>query len=306
MSKPSPTGNPTDLPCPRCKGRMTAIPYAPRMTLVYCPECGWNLKGTARILRQRNLRYFGASFLLIPLALPIFAFFHRIDPILGYLLDVFFILLLFTPAMIRARRNQQAAFQLDRIQPRRTLRPKTDWQPEPELSLPVPRPVHGSGNIASIALMMGAVRLLAGVVMAALLFSLPPIAAFMGGGSVQFVALLVLVATIPPFLGLLTFMVVYTRRQRMLVAHGQPVRAVVERQETFMRRLREAEGWTLDTRYRYVFEDSQGRSYSGTGREEGRAIAEGDALTVLSLPDDPTSHLSYLGSLYRAGETPTT
>ena len=284
---------------------MTTIAYAPRMTLVYCPECGWNLKGTARILRMRNMRYFGASFLLIPLALPIFAIFHRFDPILGYLLDVFFILLLFTPAMIRARRNQRVAFQLEGLQPRRTLRPKTDWQPEPELALPVPRPVRGSGNIASIALMTGGIRLLAGVVMAALLFSLPPIAAFMGGGSVQFVALLALMVTIPPFFGLLTFLVVYTRRQRMIVAHGQPLRAVVECQETFMRKLREEEGWTLDSRYRYVFEDSQGRSYSGTGREEGRAIAEGDALTVLALPDDPSSHLSYLGALYRAGEAPT-
>ncbi|MNK71402.1 hypothetical protein D3C87_908520 [compost metagenome] len=282
---------------------MTTISYAPRMTLVYCPECGWNVKGTARLLRNRNLRYFGATFLLIPLALPIFAIFHRLDPILGYLLDVFFILMLFIPALIRSRRNQQVAFQLDRLQPRRPLRPKTDWSPEPELAIPVPRPVHGSGNLAPIALMMALVRLLAGVVMAALLFSLPPIAAFMGGAT-QFVALLVLVATIPPFLGLLAFLVVLTRRQRLIVANGTPIRGDVDRQETFMRRLAEKEAWTLDTRYRYVFEDSQGRSYSGTAREEGRAIAEGDALTVLILPDDPTSHLSYLGSLYRAGEAP--
>lgn len=282
---------------------MTTIPYAPRMTLVYCPDCGWNLRGTARILRNRNLRYFGATFLLIPFALPLFAIFHRIDPILGYMLDAFFILLLFIPAMIRARRNQRVAFQLDRLQPRRPLTPHTAWSPEPELALPVPRPVHGSGNIQAIALIMGAIRLLAGVVMAALLFSLPPIAAFMGGAT-QFIALLTLVATIPPFLGLLTFMVVLTRRQRMIVAHGTPLRAEVARQDTFMRRLNHEEGWTLSTRYRYVFEDSEGRSYAGTGREEGRAIAEGDALTVLVLPDDPTSHLSYLGALYRAGEAP--
>ncbi len=300
MSKPSLAANPTDLPCPRCKSRMSAVPYSPRMTLVYCPECGWNLKGTARLLRNRNLRYFAASFLLIPLALPIFAIFHRLDPILGYLMDMFFILMLFIPAMIRARRNEQAALRLDRIQPSRPLRPETDWKVEPELALPVPRPVQGSGNIASVALLVGAIRLLAGVVMAALLFSLPPIAAFMGGAT-QFVALLVLVASIPPFLGFLTFLVVYTRRQRTIVAHGTPIRAEVTRQETFMRRLREAEGWTLDTRYRYVFEDSQGRSYAGTGREEGRAIAEGDAVTVLTLPDDPTSNLAYRGALYRAG-----
>lgn len=284
---------------------MSTVPYSPRMTLVYCPECGWNLKGTARLLRNRNLRYFGATFLLIPLALPIFAIFHRLDPILGYLLDAFLILMLFIPAMVRARRNQQAAYQLERIQPRRPLRPETDWKPDSELALPLPRPVQGSGNIASIALLMGSIRLLAGVVMAALLFSLPPIAAFMGGAT-QFVALLVLVASIPPFLGLLTFMVVYTRRQRQIVAHGMPIRGEVTRQETFMKRLREEEGWTLDTRYGYAFEDSQGRSYGGTGREEGRAIAEGDAITVLALPDDPSSHLAYRSSLYRAGEPPTT
>jgi hypothetical protein len=282
---------------------MTTIPYSPRMTLVYCPDCGWNLQGTARLLRNRNLRYFGATFLLIPLALPIFAIFHRMDPILGYMLDAFLILMLFIPAMIRSRRNQKVAHQLARLQPRRPLRPETQWTPEPELSAAPPRPVHGSGNIASIALMMGAIRLMAGAVMAALLFSLPPIAAFMGGAT-QFVALLVLVATLPPFLGLLAFMVVYTRRQRMIVSLGTPIRAEVSQQETFMKRLREAETWTLDTRYRYVFEDPQGRSYAGTGREEGRAIAEGDALTVLILPDDPSSHLSYRGSLYKAGEAP--
>lgn len=303
-STSTPNGDPSDLPCPRCKSRMTTIAYAPRMTLVYCSTCGWNLKGTARILRNRNLRYFAASFLLIPLALPIFALFHRFDPILGFMLDAFFILLLFTPAMIRSRRNQKAAFKLDGIQPRRPLKPMTDWSPEPELSAPPPRPLHGSGNLASILALMGVIRLLAGVVLAALLFSLPPIAAFMGGPT-QFIALLVLVATIPPLLGLLTFLVVYTRRQRLIVAHGMPQRATITRQDTFMRRLREEEGWTLDTRYRYAFEDAQGRSYSGKGREEGRAIAEGDALTALVLPDDPTSHLSYLGSLYRAGEPPT-
>lgn len=282
---------------------MTTISYAPRMTLVYCPECGWNLKGTAQLLRNRNLRYFGASFLLIPLALPIFAIFHRLDPILGYVLDAFFVLMLFIPAMIRSRRNQQVAFALDRVQPRRPLKPKSEWSPEPELATPVPRPVQGSGNLAPILLMMGAIRLLAGVVLAALLFSLPPIAAFMGGAT-QFIALLTLVATIPPFLGLLMFLVIVTRRQRMIVAHGKAIRAEVTRQETFMRRLREQEGWTLTTRYRYAFEDAERRSYGGSAREEGRAIAEGDALTVLVLPDDPTSHLSYLGALYRVGEAP--
>ena len=37
------------------------------------------------------------TFLLIPIALPIFAYFHRIDPLLGYVLDAFFILMLFNP-----------------------------------------------------------------------------------------------------------------------------------------------------------------------------------------------------------------
>lgn len=284
---------------------MSTIPYSPRMTLVYCPVCGWNLRGTARLLRNRNLRYFAATFLLIPIALPIFAYFHRLDPILGYMLDACFILMLFIPAMLRSRRNQKAAFQLDQIQPKRPLKPLTAWTPEPELALAPPRPVHGSGNLSAIALLMGAIRLLAGVVMAALLFSLPPIAAFMGGAT-QFIALLTLLATIPPFLGLLAFMVVLTRRQRLIVATGRPVRAEVSRQETFMRRLREADSWTLSTRYRYVFEDAEGRSYAGTGREEGRAIAEGDALTALVLPDDPSSHLAYRASLYRAGEAPVT
>ncbi len=283
---------------------MTTIPYSPRMTLVYCPDCGWNLAGTARLLRSRNLRYFGFTFLAIPLALPIFAYFHRLDPILGYVLDIFFILMLFIPAIIRARRNQTAAFQLDRIKPRKPLRPEKDWSPEAELESPPPRPVHGSGNLAPILLLMGAIRLLAGVVMAALLFSLPPIAAFMGGAT-QFVALLALVATLPPFLGLLAFMVALTRRQRLIVANGLPIRAEVTRQETFMRRLRD-DTWTLSTRYRYAFEDREGRSYAGTGREEGRAIAEGDALTVLVLPDDATTHLAYRSSIYRAGESPVT
>lgn len=281
---------------------MTTIPYSPVMTLVYCPDCGWNLTGTARLLRRLNMRYLGASLFLIPLALPIFALFHRMDPLLGYVLDAFLILLLFTPALIRSSRNQRAAFQIERIQPRRTLRPKTDWQPESELSLPVPRPVKGSGNITPISWLLMAIRLVAGAVMAALLFSLPPIAAFMGGGPVQFVALLVLMATLPPFLGLLTFLVVYTRRQRMLVAHGQPIRGTVERQETYMRRLRGEEGWTLDTRYRYVFEDAEGRSYFGSGREEGRAIGDGDAVTVLILPGDPATHLAYPAAMYRAGD----
>jgi hypothetical protein len=287
---------------------MTTIPYAPRLTLVYCPDCGWNLKGTARWLRSRNLRYFAASLLLIPLAVPVFAYFHRLDPILGYVLDLFFIFLLFVPALIRARRNQTAAFRLDRLAPRQPLRPETDWRPEPELAAAPPRPVHGSGDLGPLVGLMAAIRLLAGMVMAALLFSLPPIAGFVAGGgkggTLQFVALLVLVATLPPFLGLLTFLGVFTRRQRMIVSNGTPIRGEVSRQETVMRRLRTADHWTLATRLRYTFEDREGRSYAGTGREVGRAIAEGDALTVLILPDDPASHLAYQGALYRAGEPP--
>lgn len=286
---------------------MTAIPYAPRLTLVYCPNCGWNLKGTARWLRSRNIRYFVASLLLIPLAIPVFAIFHRLDPILGYMLDLFFIFMLFVPAIIRSRRNQTAAFHLDKVSPKQPLKPETDWKPEPELAAEPPRPVHGSGAVAPIAGFLMGIRLLAGVVLASLLFSLPPIAGFVGGkaaGALQFGALLALVATLPPFLGLMAFLGVYTRRQRLIVSNGLPRAGTVTRQETVMRRLREADTWTLSTRFRYAYEDAAGRSYGGGGREEGQAIAEGDALTLLVLPDDPASHVAYAGALYRAGEIP--
>lgn len=300
---PAPPGTPTDLPCPRCKTRMTVIPYAPRLTLVYCHACGWNLQGTARELRARNTRYFGASLLLLPLAVPLFAAFHRADPILGYLMDLALIVLLFTPAMIRARRNQKQAFMLDRVQPKRPLSPVTTWSPEPELSAPAPRALHGSGNLTSLSGIMAAIRVLAGVVLSAFMFSLPPVAALMGGAT-QFVALLALIATLPPFLGLIGFLAVVTRRQRMLVTHGQPVKGEVRRQETVMKRLTLDGEWTLSTRYRYAFEDAKGHSYAGSGREEGRAIAEGDALTVLTLPEAPSTHVAYGAALYRAGEPP--
>lgn len=286
---------------------MTVIPYAPRLSLVYCPDCGWNLKGTARWLRSRNLRYFVVSLLLVPLALPVFAVFHRLDPILGYMLDLFFIFMLFVPAIIRSRRNQTAAFRLDGLAPRRPLTPQTAWKPEPELAQAPPRSLHGGGTLAPIQGFIALIRLLAGVVLAAMLFSLPPIASFVGGkaaGTLQFGALLVLVATLPPFLGLMAFLAVFTRRQRTIVSNGTPIAGTVTRQETVMRRMREADTWSLSTRFGYAFEDAEGRSYGGRGREEGRAIAEGDALTILILPDDPSSHLAYAGALYRADDRP--
>lgn len=297
QSNPS-LGRLTDLPCPACRTPLTARPYARTQSLVWCEACGWNLAGAAKFLRSDNQRLFLRVFLLLPFTIPLILAFHTLDPFLAYGLDLLLVVGIFTPALVKSNANVKLARQIEVLKPRRSPPKPEPWALEPELVAP-PRPIKLAGRTESIRPQLALIRLLWAIVFIAGLMALTPAAQWVGP-RVQFAALLFLAFAIMPLLGSFGWVLAVLWRDRHLAANGMPCEGRILLQATHLRR--EAKGaWTLVSRYRYGFTDPHGTERNGQAREEGRAIVEGAAVTVLDSPRDPRIHTSYPACLYAAG-----
>lgn len=290
---------PTDLPCPNCRAKMTARPYSRTQSLVWCGICAWNTAGTGKWLRVQNLSLFTRGLWLLPFAIPLVVLFHTLDPFVAYGLDFLLVIALFVPALMKSQSNVKLAGRFEALKAERPHAYRSEiWEPEPELAVSTPRSVRLSGRSEPVLAQLRLLRVLWAIIFVSGLLALTP-ASHVVGVRVQLAALMILALAFVPMLGVIGALLYVVWRHRGLAIHGTPCEGQVRFQMTHMRRL-PAGGWTLVARYWYGFTDPHGTAREGSAREEGRAIVEGQVLTVLDSPRDPRIHASYPACLYAA------
>lgn len=278
---------------------MIARPYSRTQSLVWCGTCAWNTSGTAKWLRVQNLSLFTRGLWLLPFAVPLVVLFHTLDPFVAYGLDFLLVIGLFVPALVKSQSNVKLAGRFEALKAERPHAFRAGaWGPEPELGVPISRPVRLSGRNEPVLAQLRLLRLLWAIIFVSGLLALTP-ASHLVGVRVQVAALMILALAFVPMLGVIGALLYVVWRHRGLAIHGTPCEGRVRFQMTHMRRLA-AGGWTLVAGYRYGFTDPHGTEREGSAREEGRAIVEGQVLTVLDSPRDPRIHASYPACLYAA------
>lgn len=289
-------GKATELPCPVCETRLVAYPCSRQEALAWCEACGWNLAGSGKVLRTKNLSLFLRTFLFLPVLAPLALIFHAHEPVLAYGLDLMLVLALFMPALIRSQANLALARKIEGFQPVGRTVAHAGWSLESPLAQPTPRPTQLRGTTIPVKGLLKTLRALWTVVFISGLLALTP-AAHVIGPRAQFGALMLLGFAIAPIFGTLIALFVVMLRDRHLAKAGRPCEGRIIFQMTHLRRLGRGE-WTLASRYRYRFSDPHGTEREGHGQEEGRAIVMGSKLTILDSPRDPRVHGSYLAGLY--------
>lgn len=289
-------GNPTELPCPVCETKLITRHVSRHEALVWCEACGWNLAGSGKYLRARNLPSFLKTLWFLPLIIPFALYFHHLKLALAYGLDFLLVLLIFAPAFVRSQANLALARKIESFQPVGRNVGQEGWTLEPPLAQAGPRPVQLRGSTVPLKGLFLTLRALWALVFISGILALTPVSHVIGPRA-QFAALMGLGFAIAPMFGTLIALFVVMMRDRHLAMDGRPCEGQVLFQMTHLRRLAKGE-WTLACKYRYRFTDPHGTVREGKGLEEGRAIAVGSKLTILDSPRDPRLHGSYLAGLY--------
>ena len=289
-------GKSSDLPCPVCQTKLIVRAAGRQEALVWCETCGWNLAGTGKYLRSRNLWLFVNTLWWLPLVIPIALFIHSRAPHLGYGLDTLLIMGFFAPAFIRSQANIAMARRVESFKPAGRAVEHVGWNLEPALRQASPRPVQLRGSTAPIRGLLHILRALWAILFVAGLFALTPLAQ-VAGPRVQYAAILLMAFAVPPLFASLVALIGVVWRQRHLIVKGYPCEGRIVFHMTHLRRLAKGE-WILSCRYRYHFTDPHGTEREGMDREEGRAIIVGSPVTILDSPKDPRWHGSYPANLY--------
>lgn len=288
--------NTTPLPCPVCETKLVTRHASRHEALVWCETCGWNLAGSGKYLRGRNLHHFLKTLWFLPLLIPFALFLHHREPTMAYGLDLLLILLMFAPAFVRSQANLALARKIESFQPAGRTVGQAGWTQEPSLAQDSQRPVQLRGTTAPIKGLLTTFRALWAFVFICGLMGFTPLAQIVGP-RIQFAAFMGLSLAIAPVFGTLLALFAVMRRDRHLAGDGKPCEGRILFQMTHLKRLAKGE-WTLVCRYRYRFTDPHGTVREGKGLEEGRAITVGSPLTILDSPRDPRLHGSYLACLY--------